>query len=86
MAVRDRVDHPQQFLGSRQRLARLRECHDAVGSRGWAGAQQWAMAGVPALVSVGLLETASADVIKLGDTITYTLKATETTAQPTPRL
>jgi len=41
------------------------------------GAQQWAMAAVPLHgVSVGLTKTASADVIKLGDTITYTLKAT----------
>jgi len=41
------------------------------------GAQQWAMAAVPLHgVSVGLTKTASADVIKLGDTITYTLQAT----------
>jgi uncharacterized repeat protein (TIGR01451 family) len=41
------------------------------------GAQQWSMAAVPLhMVSVGLSKTASADVIKLGDTITYTLKAT----------
>jgi uncharacterized repeat protein (TIGR01451 family) len=41
------------------------------------GAQQWSMAAVPLhMVSVGLSKTASSDVIKLGDTITYTLKAT----------
>ena len=40
-------------------------------------AQQWAMAAVPLhMVSVAVTKTASADVIKLGDQITYTLKAT----------
>jgi uncharacterized repeat protein (TIGR01451 family) len=41
------------------------------------GAQSWSMVAVPLhMTSVGLTKTASADVIKLGDTITYTLKAT----------
>lgn len=42
-----------------------------------AGAQNWTMVAVPLKqVSVALVKTASADVIKLGDTVTYTLKAT----------
>jgi len=41
------------------------------------GAQSWTMVAVPLhMTSVGLTKTASSDVIKLGDTITYTLKAT----------
>jgi len=41
------------------------------------GAQNWAIAAIPLKqVSVALTKTASADVIKLGDTVTYTLTAT----------
>ncbi|HMC69378.1 MAG TPA: DUF11 domain-containing protein, partial [Mycobacteriales bacterium] len=40
-------------------------------------AQQWAMAAVPLHpVSVAITKTASADVIKLADTVTYTIKVT----------
>ncbi|HJW93500.1 MAG TPA: C25 family cysteine peptidase [Thermoanaerobaculia bacterium] len=56
------------------------------GSRGYvnttmswtaAAAQNWAIAAIPLhQVSVGLRKTASADVIRLGDTVTYTLVAT----------
>ncbi len=45
-----------------------------------AGAQRWAMVAVPLKeVSVGITKTASTDVIKLGDTVTYTLKVTNFT-------
>ena len=45
------------------------------------GAQSWAIAAIPLKqVTVALTKTASADVIKLGDTITYTLKATNYSA------
>jgi uncharacterized repeat protein (TIGR01451 family) len=44
-------------------------------------ATNWAIEAVPLKqVNVGLLKTASADVIKLGDSVTYTLKATNYTA------
>jgi uncharacterized repeat protein (TIGR01451 family) len=46
-----------------------------------AGAQNWTQVAVPVkAVSVALNKTASADVIKLGDTITYTLLATNYSA------
>jgi uncharacterized repeat protein (TIGR01451 family) len=42
-----------------------------------AGSTNWAIEAIPLKqVSVGLTKTASADVIKLGDTVTYTLTAT----------
>ena len=45
------------------------------------GAQNWAIAAIPLKqVTVGLSKTASADVIKLGDTVTYTLRATNYSA------
>jgi uncharacterized repeat protein (TIGR01451 family) len=45
------------------------------------GAQPWSIVAVPLKqVSVGLSKTASADVIKLGDSVTYTLRATNYTA------
>ncbi|HXH42060.1 MAG TPA: C25 family cysteine peptidase [Thermoanaerobaculia bacterium] len=41
------------------------------------GAQNWSMVAIPLhMVSVAVTKTASADVIKLGDSITYTLQAT----------
>jgi len=43
--------------------------------------QNWAIAAIPLRqITVGLRKTASADVIKLGDTVTYTLVATNYTA------
>jgi uncharacterized repeat protein (TIGR01451 family) len=45
------------------------------------GAQPWTIAAVPLKqVAVGISKTASADVIKLGDSVTYTLKATNYSA------
>jgi uncharacterized repeat protein (TIGR01451 family) len=45
------------------------------------GAQPWTIAAVPLKqVSVGISKTASADVIKLGDSVTYTLKTTNYSA------
>ncbi|MGH9143690.1 MAG: DUF11 domain-containing protein, partial [Vicinamibacterales bacterium] len=46
-----------------------------------AGAQRWTMVAVPLKqVSVGISKTANADVIKLGDTVTYTLNVTNYSA------
>jgi len=46
-----------------------------------ATAHEWAISAIPLhQVTVGLRKTASADVIKLGDTVTYTLVATNYTA------
>ncbi|HEV2722470.1 MAG TPA: C25 family cysteine peptidase [Thermoanaerobaculia bacterium] len=49
-------------------------------SNAGATAQQWALAAVPLHpVQVAISKTASADVIKLGDSVTYTLKVTNET-------
>src|SRR5207247_8474614 len=49
-------------------------------SNAGATAQQWAMAAVPLHPeAVAIRKSASADVIKLGDTVTYTLRVTNNT-------